>query len=66
MTFDLRMSWIRFDTFALAVAFDTNGIALAENLKALLIEYQLTDEVIAYVKDESNDLKTLDEALKNG
>lgn len=66
MTFDLWTSHTRLDTFALAVAFNTNGTALAMNLKPLLIEYQLTNKVTAYVKDESNNLHTLEEALKNG
>jgi hypothetical protein len=38
---------------------DTSGVALAEVVKWVLREFRLTDEVLAYVKDEGANMNTL-------
>jgi len=82
ITFDLWMSRVGFDTFALVVNFiddcweprhltvglfevhDTSGVALAEIVKLLLDEFQLTKKILAWVKDEGSNLTTLERALQ--
>jgi hypothetical protein len=42
---------------------DTSGIALAKQMKSLLIIYQFTNKMIAYVKDKGTNLNMFAFAL---
>lgn len=57
-------SWVpQHVTMGLFDAPTTSGIALAEIVKPLLEQFKLQTKVIAYVKDEGSNLKTLERAL---
>jgi len=80
-TFDLWMSRLGYDTFALVINFinqswvpyhiivelfetlDTSGAILIEQMKVLLVEFNLTSKVIMYVKDEGTNLNSFTIAL---
>ena len=51
-------------TVGLFEAHDTSGVAIAEIVKPLLDEFQLTKKIIAWVKDEGSNLTTLERALQ--
>ncbi len=78
ITFDLWMSKISFDTFAMVINFiDSNwvpqhitiglfkmpnnfGVIFSKIVKPLLVQFQLVDKVLVYVKDEGNNLNTFE------
>lgn len=50
-------------TIGLFEANDTRGLSLAEQVKPILEEFELTNKVIAYVKDEGSNLTTMASSL---
>jgi hypothetical protein len=46
-------------------AHTTSGIALAEIMKPLLEQFKLQTKIIAYVKDEGSNMKTLERTLSS-